>query len=698
MKKLIFKPFPDNINVLSPKLFAGNWFMSIKFTTEKWLKILIFSGLLFLVAIIFSQKINFTAVDLGRHLENGKIIWSDRQVLFKNLYSYTEPDTPFINHHWLAGIIYYAIYLLGGFNLLSFINVLLVLLTFILAFKLARKKADFYTTALLSIPVIFLMSERVEIRPEIFSYLFIILTWFILERADEKKNYRLLYWLIPLFLLWVNIHSYFFLGLALVGFKVVEKFLPSFREQTGNFKARFKTAITASRAWLISLGALALTCLLNPNFIKGFLYPFNIFKKYGYEVAESKSVFYLERLTAHNNYNFPLFKMLLLLLILSFIARFFFSKKIKLSEVFIGFLFSVLALFAVRNLSIFSLVALVLISRNLYYPLDFFIKKVSALYPQIKGKAKIYISAALLLIIVGGTIYLVFDAEDSGHFMKNSLGWNLSQGSEDSIKFFKDNKLSGPIFNNYDLGSALDFWLYPAERVFVDNRPEAFSDNFFSDIYRPMQLDENKWQEYDKKYQFKVVYFSHTDATPWAQTFLSQTINKDWNLVYFDRYTVIYLNNKRNDAELVKRLTLDEQTIRTRLRSLATNSNLRNKFSLASLATLINQSDISEEIYRNILFANPDNSFALGSLGSLYSTSQDRTILQRSIYYFQRAIDAGLKSANIYDQMALVNWRLGDYSSAEDNWHSALKLDGGNSSALYYLEQIKQLRLQGQIE
>lgn len=669
-----------------------------KFTTEKWLRVLIFSGLLILVVIIFSQKINFTAVDLGRHLENGKVIWSDSQVLFKNLYSYTEPDTSFINHHWLAGIIYYAVYLLGGFNLLSVFNVLLVLITFILAFKLAQKKTNFYVTALLSIPVIFLMSERVEIRPEIFSYLFIILTWFILERADEKKNYRLLYWLIPLFLFWVNIHSYFFLGLALVGFKAAEKFLPSFIKPAGNFKARFKAAITASRIWLISLGTLALTCLLNPNFIRGFLYPFNVFKKYGYEIAESKSVFYLERLTAHNNYNFPLFEMLLSLLIFSFVARFFFSKKIKLSEIFIGVLFSVLALFAVRNLSIFSLVALVLISNNLYYPLDFFNEKISAIYPEIKKKAKIYISGILLLIIFGGAIYLVVDAKGAGHFIKNSLGWELSQGSEDSIKFFKDNKLSGPIFNNYDLGSALDFWLYPTERVFVDNRPEAFSNNFFSDIYRPMQLEENKWQEYDKKYQFKVVYFSYTDTTPWAQTFLSQTINQDWNLVYFDRYTVIYLNNKRNDAELIKRLTMDEQAIQARLRSLATDSDLRNKFNLASLAALINQADISEEIYRGILFSNPDNNLALWSLGSLYSTNQDRAILQRSIYYFKRAIDTDLKSANIYNQMALVNWRLGYYSLAEDDWHSALKINKKDSSALYYLEQIRQLRLQGQIE
>lgn len=667
-----------------------------KFTTEKCLKIIIFLGLLVLITIIFYQKINFTAVDLGRHLENGKIIWSDSQVLFKNLYSYTEPNTVFINHHWLVGIIYYAVYLVGGFNLLSVFNILLALITFVLAFRLAQKKAGFYIPALLAVPLIFLLSERVEIRPEIFSYLFIILTWFILERADEKKNYRLLYWLVPLFLLWVNIHSYFFLGLALVGFRAAEEFLPAFINQAGNLKKRFRAAWKSSRILLINLACLFLTCLLNPNFIKGFLYPFNVFKEYSYEIAESKSVFYLEHLSI--NYNFPLFKVIFSFLLFSLLARFFFSKKINITEIFIGLLFSILALFAVRNLTIFALVALILISINLAYPVNFLKDKLLFLYPEAKEKIKLYLGGAIILLIFTGAIYLFVDARNTNYFIKNSLGWGLNQGSEDSIAFFRDNKLSGPIFNNYDLGSALDFWLYPTERVFVDNRPEAFSDSFFNDIYRPMQTEKNKWQEYDEKYQFKVIYFSYTDSTPWAKSFLKQIFDEDWSLVYFDRYTMILINNKRNESEVVKRLSLSQPLIQARLRSLAADSDLRGKFNLASFASTLNQSDIAEEIYRGILFSNPDNGVALGSLGSIYAASPSREGLQRAIYYYRGAIKAGLNLPFVYNQIGLVNWQLGYYSLAEDSWFSALKLEKKNASALYYLEQVNQFRLQGQIE
>jgi len=663
---------------------------------EKWLKVLIFAGLLALVVMVFSQKIELTSSDLGRHLENGKIIWQNNQVLFKNLYSYSEPNTPFINHHWLAGVIYYVTFLICGFKLLSLLNIFIMIAAFVLAFKIAQKKAGFYISALLALPVIFLLGERVEVRPEIFSYLFIVLTWFILERASERKNYRLLFWLIPLFLVWVNIHSYFLIGLILVGFKFGDEFLPVFLDASGSFQSRFKTAWPKARVWLKYLGASILVCLLNPNFIKNLLYPLNFFKKYGYEVAENKSVFSLGHLMI--NYNITLFEEMLFLLFFSLAASFFFYKKIRWFELFSSFFFSFLALRAARNLALFGLVSLVLISANLFYPFDFLKNNVFYFNREFKEKYRAPFLAFILLLIIIEIVYLGVDAKRTNNFIKNSPGWGLSQGSEDSIKFFRDNNLSGPIFNNYDLGSALIFWLYPKEKVFVDNRPEAYSNDFFANVYRPMQLKRDKWLEYSAQYQFKTIYISHTDFTPWAQTFLGKTLDTNWALVYFDRYTVIFLNKEKYDKDVIKRLTLDNQAVRDRLRSLAADSSVKTKLQLAFFANLIHQSDLSEEIYREIIFANPGNGLALSSLGAVYAKKEDRDVLFKALFYFQESLKAGYRLPGVYNLIAITNWRLGDYQKAEAAWRSALKLERKNTVALYYLEQIRQLKLQGVIK
>ncbi len=673
---------------------------SIKFkqtTKEELWRRLIFIGLLFLLIIIFSQKIRFTTIDLGRHLENGKIVWQNAQVLFTNFYSYTETNFPFINHHWFAGVIYYAVYSTGGFKLLSLFNILLILSAFSLAFSLSKKRLGFYLTALLSLPVIFLLSERVEIRPEMFSYLFFFITWFIIEKVEEKKHYHLLWWLLPLFFLWVNVHIYFFLGLALIAFKAMAEFWPSFIKQSGRFKIRIIRAWRQSKVWWLNLLYITIICLFNPNTIKGLLYPFSILKNYGYEIAENKSIFYLSHLML--NYNFFLFKLLFLLLILSWLSYFFFSQKMRWFELAVSILFSVMALLFSRNLAIFALVAWVVISINLR-PVYQYAKKIvySLRIKKINCQSDLVAGALLFLFILASAVFLSTGAYKAGNFSHGSLGWGLDQGATDSIKFFKANKLSGPIFNNYDIGSALIFWLYPQEKVFVDNRPEAYGKEFFNTIYRPLQNDNSVWLKRSKKYNINLIYFSYTDSTPWARKFLYQRLNDpNWSLIYFDRYAVIMLRNREENKKLIARLALNPNQFRTRLRKLVSNSTLNNRFNLAGLASLAGQEDLSKEIYQKILFDQPDQNQALFALGSLYANSSDRNSLDEALKYIQESIKQGYLLPAAYNQKGLVYWRLKDYRKAETSWRQSLKLDKSNASALAYLKQVKQFKLRGVI-
>lgn len=663
---------------------------------EKFLKIFAFIGLLFLVVIIFSQKIEFTSIDLGRHLENGKIVWQNPQVLFTNFYSYTETDNSFINHHWLSGAIFYRLYLIGGYRLLSLFNILLALAIFALTFNLARRKAGFYLSGFLSLLVIFLLSERVEVRPEAFSYLFIILTWSIITSVATDKNYRRLNWLIPLFLLWVNLHIYFFIGLALIFFQAAAEFLPPLFQSAINFKSRLIAGWRATRPWIKIFVELVLVCLLNPNTWRGLFYPFNILHNFGYEIAENKTIFYLGHLMI--NYNFLIFKALLFLVVFSFIVDFLITRKLRLFSLFLTIFFAALGLFASRNIALFGLVALILIGHNLVSLKDFLISRQLIIKLTSRWPIRLYLVGILWLLIVSSFFYLITGSSYSPSFLKRSLGLDLNDGSADSVKFFKESNLGGPIFNNYDIGSALIFWLYPQERVFVDNRPEAYSENFFKDIYKPLQTDPALWPTISAKYNFKTIYFSHTDSTPWARQFLRFILSdNNWALVYFDRYTVILVNKKLIDPAIVKKLALDNLAFRDRLRALVAVSDLRSKFNLASLAEADNQIDLAQSIYQDILFVFPGNQQALVALGSLYASSSSNIDLRVALSYFNRAQRAGYNLPGIYNQMSLVYWRLNNYQKAEEAWRSALDLDKNDSTALYYLNQIRSLQLEGKL-
>ena len=118
--------------------------------------------LLFFYLTLLVQPVNTMTADLGRHLKNGELFFQNWQIPDTNLYSYTYPDYPFINHHWGAGVIFYAVFTLGGFSGLSLFFTVLSLLTFFIFWKIAKLLgADFRLTALVALIAIPILASRV---------------------------------------------------------------------------------------------------------------------------------------------------------------------------------------------------------------------------------------------------------------------------------------------------------------------------------------------------------------------------------------------------------------------------------------------------------------------------------------------------------------------------------------------------------
>ena len=116
------------------------------------LKIFLLGACLVLLALHLCVPINLTAVDIGRHIKNGELVLSGQyEVLYKNFYSFTYPDYPFINHHWLFGVIAYSVYRMSTFEGLSVFYILLLVLAFLLAFDSARRFSNFSLAIFLSV-------------------------------------------------------------------------------------------------------------------------------------------------------------------------------------------------------------------------------------------------------------------------------------------------------------------------------------------------------------------------------------------------------------------------------------------------------------------------------------------------------------------------------------------------------------------
>lgn len=485
-------------------------------------------------AVITTQKINLHTADLGRHIKNGEIFVKEHKIPKNNYYSFTHPDAPFLNHHWGSGVVFYLVKSAVGFSGLSIFNTSLNLIAFILFFYIAWKYSRFEIAFVASLLCILLLSTRTEIRPESFSHLFMAVFFFLLWEHKNGAKFKTLYLLPFIELLWVNMHIFFFLGIFMLGVFGLGALIAR------DFK-RFKELL------VISIVCAGLT-LFNPAGIRGALFPLQIFNNYGYRVLENQSVLFIDKVFdfAPSLY----FKAAFILLCVSWILVVFKDRKRFLTFypelLILSIVISYIGWIAVRNFSIFAFFALVITTINLG-TLKLF-KNIENYIPQL---LMMWILVVFILFVRHGTFW---------NAKRSLMGVGLVPNNLAAANFFKENKLKGPIFNNYDNGGYLIYNLFPQEKVFTDNRPEAYPTEFFNEVYIPMQEDENKWKEYLNKYNINAIFFYRLDATPWAQTFLINRVkDSEWAPVYVDEFSIIILKRTEQNTQIIQSKEIDKR-------------------------------------------------------------------------------------------------------------------------------------------
>lgn len=472
--------------------------------------------------------------DLGRHIKLGEIILDDG-VPKTNLFSYTFPDFTFINHHYLFEIIVFKGQELFGIQNLLIFKIVIILFAVFIIFKISSSNSILF----LPIGFIFLhvLRDRVDLRPEIFSFLFTALTYFILDKF-EKKYSRIILILPIIQLLWTNTHIYFFVGITLQFIFIIHFYFNKIGKQ-------FKTLL------VIFISSLILS-LLNPNGLNGFLYPLQVFGNYGYTIAENQNLFLLESLN-FNNPNYLFVKLSGLIILISII--FAFLKKNLLWKNFLLSLFGLgLALFHIRSFPYLIFISLPAVLGNF------------SIIKQSKITTGIFIVASILLLMES-LFYL------SGQYSLqtnsgNKPGLFLGAHGEKALNFVLEHDLPQPIFNNFDIGSYIIYRGFPKYkqslqpnglRVFVDGRPEAYPATFFQKVYIPMQENPENFAQVDKEVNFKTIIFSHTDQTPWGKTFLSTiTKNPDWQIIYFDDFMIVLIKKNSNLDKKLKDIDLNQ--------------------------------------------------------------------------------------------------------------------------------------------
>lgn len=503
-------------------------------------------------SVFFLQRISFITADLGRHLTNGRVILETRSVFATNFYSYTAPQFPTINHHWLFGVLAYLVQQTMGFGGLTVLNVSLATAAVLLMLLIAAQRSGRLATLVSGAVVLPIIVYRADVRPEMISFFLTALFFFTLEnfrrsttQADAKKTLlttarqpafmRLALNLAILQVIWTNTHLFFIFGPLLVGYFWLKSVLQGSGDQ---------------RLLFVLLCVTWLSTLCNPAGIIGALEPFRIFDQYGYQVAENQTIDFMIRRTGA-----PFFWYAAVLIpaaLAAFVLRM--AQLIRAqglqvirhttADLLLLISFALVGWRVHRTISFFGLLALPFLAQALKPSLQWSLARARALFASTLGLSLSSLAVFVLLVLLLGS--QLFTPK------LHRLGLGLMPGSNKSVEFFKEQGLHGPIFNNYDNGGYLIYHLFPLERIFVDNRPEAYPATFFTDAYIPAQESEEEWHKLDEQYHFNVIFFYRHDATSWAQPFLARRLaDEDWAPVFVDDYALILLKNSKENQPLI---------------------------------------------------------------------------------------------------------------------------------------------------
>ena len=160
------------------------------------------------LGIVLACGLTPMQTDTWWQLRAGRDMWATGHVMLTDVYSHTAYGSPWPNHEWLAEVIFYGVYRLGGLALVTLFAACLIAGGWAFTWRLTRGAAP---DKLLWIGFALVSSAGWwEPRPHAFSLLFIPALGFLLVRER--------YWWLPaMFLVWANVHGGVLLGLVLLG-------------------------------------------------------------------------------------------------------------------------------------------------------------------------------------------------------------------------------------------------------------------------------------------------------------------------------------------------------------------------------------------------------------------------------------------------------------------------------------------------
>lgn len=428
-------------------------------------------SILFLIPILFFIQYNLRIDnDFWFTIKEGEYIINNG---FPNVVPFTIYDNlNFIYQSYGAGVIFSFIYkLLGTYGILFFVIFILIMMIYFY-YRLCMKVSNNNENISILVTVItmsLLAVNYITTRPQIFTYLNLIIVLYIMELYSNTNNRKYLYILPIISLIQSNIHCMFF-------FMLIIFMLPYIFNNSKEYEIK---------SILVTMLFMILTGLINPYGINNLLYVFN---SYGQNILE-KTIKELQPLSFSSLFGKIHIFIILIIYILYFKSR----KKIPIRYLLLLFGTTYLAFDTLRGVSLFII--------GSFFPLAYLYKDIpnidiSKYIPKI-----IKVLIAIILIII--SLIIIF------------IPRNYYPDAKEPIDYLVNNYIISDIklYTSFSDGS---YTVYKGIKCSMDPRAEVFlkKNNHKFDIYKEyydLQMGIIDYNEYLKKYNFTHLLINKKD-------------------------------------------------------------------------------------------------------------------------------------------------------------------------------------------
>lgn len=486
----------------------------------------VFTSMVFLLALRPIESF-----DTFWQLQAGKYIWQTGHFIYQDTFSLAS-DLFRLEHCWLHDILLYVTYVTGGYPLLSLLKPLVIALCggLLLRWALRRGVDSAYALPVLTL-CLYASLDSWLLRPQLWTFLFSLLYLHLLY-LGRQHGLRAWLWLVPLMLVWANLHAACIFGFALIAaFWVGELW----------------RACRGTASWR-SLGFLSLSGLL--SFAAAFVNP------YGYRIPIGQLLGHLNQHKVASGdapsgmlgnmewlppsfEQVPWFYVIMVLWGASILWRVC-RRRMDVAELafFLGFCY--MGFSQIRHTTLVALMA------------GYFLPAAFQEFALSLGRGRPFFNKCLPILRYATLVALL--ALSLTALARGQLGWGVKSNEfpEAAADFVRAYQPSGNLYNAYDWGGYLMWRLFPEYLVFVDGR--SSSPHYF-DVSSQI---EHSWQGWEQALDDEQVNLIITRTCFYdsggPQNLIDGLAKRiDWVLVFQDDVAVVYVRRIPQHGELIKR-------------------------------------------------------------------------------------------------------------------------------------------------